>query len=169
MIHQRTLIRNKIQSLLQNKLPYINENVFISHFSKLDYSDLPCVNIVSAGETREDISVYNFKRTYSVNIEILFLATDEIENKIDNVADEIEHILLSDFAFDGVAKCWDLKSTSQPQINDDTDNMTVAVVLTFEFVYEQEMPNSRNFSQDIADFSAIHGTFKNDLSFDNQL
>lgn len=105
MAHERKTIRDKIQTLLSGQTS-AGTKVYTNREFKHWFADLPSINIQT---TDENVSIYNtaprlYSRDLQVEITINAQATEEIDDILDPIAEQVELVMLGDDTLEGVAE-----------------------------------------------------------------
>jgi len=104
-------IKEAIKALLLNQTP-AGDRVSISRAIPTQYEDLPIINIYSTGESSGlfDVSQKRYKRILEIKIECLVAEKneDELDLKLELMADKIEALMEKDETFGNVANAVEL-------------------------------------------------------------
>lgn len=104
-------IKEAIQAALKGKTP-AGDAVFLSRAIPSQYEDLPIINVYSTGETSGifDVSQKRYRRVLEVKIECLVTGKDDddLDLKMEVLADRVEALLEIDETFGGVANSLEL-------------------------------------------------------------
>lgn len=172
MDHQRKLIRDAVTKLLSEAGTAAERRVFASRSAALIPKDLPAI-LVYAKNERAEISNQaprEYKRTLSLSIECVSIAyrEEELDDKLDCFAYQVEKALFIDETFGGVASDAVLTDT-EIEILTDGEQPIGAVKIGVEITYYQRIPSDES-SDDLDDFLKMgtkvdlpeaDGTFEN--------
>lgn len=139
----RKEIRKKIGEILMLNTA-AGANVFVSRTRKISASSLPAILVYTRQETAEEFNTAprELKRTLTVGIEIVARADDELDDTLDDLAQEVERImsenqLLADDDGDPESeRCSDIAYTgAEITLTGDGDNQHGACVLSYDVTY----------------------------------
>lgn len=132
----RKNIRHAIGSALLNNIADVGANVFVSRTRKVPESSLPAILVYTRQETAEEFntSPRELKRTLTVAIEIAARADDELDDKLDYLAQGVERLMsenqtLEDYASDVVY------TGSEITLTGEGDNQHGSCVMTYDVTY----------------------------------
>ena len=104
MPHHRSKIRNKVADILR---PHTKacDRVYTSRIKAIDKNRLPAINVQAY---QERVELYNetareYKRTLTVAIAIVDKAGDDLDDRLDDIAAEVEALILHDETLGGEA------------------------------------------------------------------
>lgn len=104
MAHKRTDIREAVKTMLLSNTS-AGANVFSNRVSAYWKSELPSISIFTTEEEAVPRNVGNRQsiRTMNLRIEIHAEATEDLDQALDDIADEVETILSADTGLTGQA------------------------------------------------------------------
>ena len=134
---QRILIRNKIKEMLIAKT-LCGNNVTQNRFHKWREEKLPAISIYTLSETSEvwNVAPREYKRKLAIAVEILTIADDNIDDRLDEIAQQVENVLNTDISLGGVCDNVFFQNTVVGFVPDGTGSDLLACAkLEYEIVY----------------------------------
>lgn len=135
-MHQRQTIRDSVVSILKAGNTTVGDNVFPSRFLPLEKETLPCINVYTKSETADiyQAAPRQHERKLTLSVEINVRAVSGIDDTLDSIAEEVEHVLMQDDTLGDV--CGDCVYTgSEVTILENGDAPIGSCVLTYEVTY----------------------------------
>lgn len=132
---KRKIIREKIKSLLINKTE-CNDKVYENRIAQWWPEKLPAISIYSRSESSEiwNVAPRKYKRKINISVEIVHVASDDIDDKLDLICDQVEAILNGDDTLQGV--CDDvIYQGTQLSIVEDAKELFAVAKLDYEVTY----------------------------------
>jgi len=134
-----SIIRKAIRYAIANVLKDNTDaggNVFASRTRKLTADNLPAILVYTTEEAAEEFiqAPRELKRTLTVRIEIAARADEELDDTLDDLAQEVEDILSENQTLDDVASDVILTRT-EIVLNADGDNQHGACVMSYDVTY----------------------------------
>ncbi len=169
MSTKRKQIRQYLAQVLKGKTA-AGDNVFDSRARKLFESEMPAILVYTSDEK---ISVFNaspreLQRVLSVKIEVAAQGGDELDDTLDDIAEQIESVMreeqtLNDYASDVVL------TQAQTEISAEGEQSSGGCVLTYDVTYYTDdvstgAVDNRNF---LHDFERAHVDMKPTPSTDD--
>jgi hypothetical protein len=134
-------IRQKIGEVLRGNTT-AGANVFVSRTRKISAASLPAILVYTRQEAAEEFNTAprELKRTLSVGIEIVARADDDLDDTLDDLAEEVERILSENQLLaddDGSnERCSDVAyKGAEISLTADGDNQHGACVLSYDVTY----------------------------------
>lgn len=166
MTHPRQDIRDAIVTMLSNGNTSAGTNVFSSRIKPITEANVPAINVQTF---RENATLFNetkriYRRILTVGIAVIDRANNDLDDKLDQIADQVESIILKDETLGGVASDTKLSDTNMRL--ELGDNTIGGVIISFDVEYYTE--HQQEFDeQDSGDFEALHYALRNKEAADN--
>ncbi|WAP69043.1 hypothetical protein [Jiella pelagia] len=151
---ERKDIRKAFKSALEGKTQ-AGFKVFTSRAQALSPSDLPCIVVYSRSEAVEEYNAapLEYKRTVSIAIEIIANGLRELDDALDDIAEDVERVVFSDDTLGGA--CSDIRlSQVEMDITSEGDTPIGSCRLTFDCIYYKEAP--QDLSGALDNFDKAH-------------
>lgn len=134
----RKAIRKNIATALMNNTD-AEANVFASRTRKISAKSLPAILVYTREETAEvfNESPRELKRVVSVAIEIAARADEDLDDQLDDIAQQVEDIMSEQQTLEDVASDV-LLTRTEIQLTADGDNQHGACILTYDVTYYEE-------------------------------
>lgn len=134
MTSKRKTIRHAIANVLLNNTS-AGAHVYASRTRKLSKESLPAILVYT---NNEDVEVFNespreYRRTLTLGIEIAARADDDLDDTLDDIAQEVERILSENQTPGGADTL--LLTGATIVLNADGDNQHGGCVLTYDAIY----------------------------------
>lgn len=138
MAHARTQIRKAIKDLLL-PVAVFQAHIFTSRFSNLQLSELPSANIFCLVESATPADIHNAEidRVLQVGISIKTAVTDDIDDVLDELAEQVELVIDANTTLGGIVKSLSLVRT-QIQTNEDGAEPVGEALLQYQVNYGTE-------------------------------
>lgn len=135
MTSKRKSIRHAIAAALTGNTS-AGANVFASRTRSIPASKLPAILVYTSSETAEvfNQSPRELRRTLSVGIEIAARADDDLDDALDDIAEQVERVMSEHQTLSGTASDVLLTGT-EITLTKDGDNQHGAAILTYEVTY----------------------------------
>lgn len=154
MAHPRKTIRNKVVSILMDATN-AGENVFSSRVRAISPDNLPALNVQTYEESAQKFNETRreYRRTLKLGIGILARAQDDLDDQLDDIAEQIEQLILDDETLDNTVE--DTLITGTDMRIELGDNSIGGMIIEFDVIYHTE------HQQDFDDLEGLHITLKN--------
>lgn len=132
---KRKIIREKIKSLLLNNTDCVDK-VYENRIAQWWPKNLPAISIYSSSESSEiwNVAPRKYKRKVNISVEIIQVASDDIDDKLDLLCDQVEIILNGDDTLQGVCDDVIYQGTTL-SIVEDGENLFAVAKLDYEVTY----------------------------------
>lgn len=133
---KRTLIRNEIKNLLINAPTTCGDNVYSNRVSAYWRDELPSISIFTTEENAEprDIRSNQYVRTMNLMFEVHAEASEDLDQLLDTIADEIEDVMVANQSIGGHAIGSTYTSSSSELTGDATKPIGV-LTINYEIKY----------------------------------
>lgn len=141
MAHQRKLIRKAVIQRLKDANTACGQRVFGNRARQIFQNELPCLLVYTQKEPVE-ISVQGpreYKRSLQVAVEIVAKADDDLDDSIDDIAEQVEAAIFTDETFGDLASDTILGDTDIDIIDDGEKPIGAAKIL-LTIPYYQRLP-----------------------------
>lgn len=134
-MHKRAEIRDYVVSKLQSATS-AGSNVFGNRFAPLWENETPSILVYSLDESSVDLNMSQkiLRRTLHLGIEIRHEGTEQLDDVIDDISDEVEILMKDDQDLGGNVIKSDLVST-EFDMSMDAEVPIAALRLNYEIVY----------------------------------
>lgn len=135
--HQRKVIRDAVVAQLIHSVTQANERVFPNRVSSTWRQELPAIYVFSISEAAQTLHVSTppqLYRTLTLAVQALAKGVTGIDDKLDDLADEIEAAMASDETFGGNAQQSTLTST-EVDIDETAETPLGVIRLSYEVKY----------------------------------
>lgn len=147
MSHQRTLIRDKVIELLKReKSPGVyptdvGTKVFSSRILPYWESELPCISVYNGPDrvTVLDEAPRRLQHDFSVNVEVVTKATDDLDDVLDKISRQVERVISVNDTLEGCAADILLDNTSMT-LRENGNELIGAAKIEFRAEYYTEWP-----------------------------
>lgn len=147
--HQRKIIRETVKELLLNNTSVL-DRVFVNRYTPLWQTEMPCICIYFKKDTPQPRprGSYFYRRNLFLVVEIMVKATPSMDDDIDDIALEVEDIilpnlyLLGPYADDQIASFQDLQDTDI-SLSADGQKLFGSGRMTFLLEYDQDLPEMK--------------------------
>lgn len=141
-MHTRQAIREAVVNLLKgtsaSRPTAAGERVFDSRFRNIFPAELPCLIVYAMDETVEDrrSSPRMIDRSLSLAVDIFAEATDQVEDDLDALAEQVESVMSADETLGGLTYDCILSETEMSVVADG-ETLIGSARLTFIIEYEE--------------------------------
>lgn len=136
MSHTRQNIRDALVTIIQNGNTAAGSNVYPNRETLLWESELPAVLVYTKEETADPRSLSGSQsiRTLEMVIEAKVMATENVDDDIDDLCAEIEDLLSANPSLSGNALSCIYKSTNI-DLDSSSENQKGTAILTYQVKY----------------------------------
>lgn len=137
MAHIRKQIRDSLKALLSS-VPDIGGNIIYDDPNSINGLKLPVLAIHTAGERVENLTIgvpRLQQRTLQLDLMVLVKQMTDLQDKLDEVAHNIEVQLASNIDLNGLIMYHSLNNI-QFEFNDDTDKYIGSLKMEYDFIYQ---------------------------------
>lgn len=141
-MHSRQVIREKIKALLLNETA-AGDKVFTNRSRPVDDKDLPVI-VIRSGPDRTEVRTesprtYNHSFLVHIDLEVKQTQAKSAEDQLDDLAKEIEDILLTNETLDGLVEDVREPDTGEPEIsNGEASHIFGDMRVSFDIIYQSE-------------------------------
>lgn len=153
MAHPRKTIRDALATLLLNKTAAV-DRVYSNRSRPQSVSKLPAIGIYNAGDTAAlfDESPRRYRRQFNIAVDCYVKDTggDEIDDTLDDLADEVERAVFADTTVGGTVSDIRLGETSDVMVSDQREQ-TAMLTITWQAILFQDAPEEE--AADLPDYT----------------
>ena len=136
MAHIRKQIRDRFVTVLKSNVGLVKRRVYPSRVYALTSPDLPAVTVYTGSEASDLMTMGSrtLMRELSMEVDLYVRLNDTFDNKVDEIAVQIEEAIAADFTVNGLAKEAVLTST-EIDFSGDAEQPIGVAKLTFRVRY----------------------------------
>jgi len=136
MAHIRKQIRDRFVTVLKSNVGLVKRRVYPSRVYALTSPDLPAVTVYTGSEASDlmTMGARTLMRELSMEVDLYVRLNDTFDNKVDEIAVQIEEAIAADFTVNGLAKEAVLTST-EIDFSGDAEQPIGVAKLTFRVRY----------------------------------
>lgn len=151
---ERTKLRRKIVEILRNNTD-AGKNVYSTRCTPWHEKNLPGISVYTPSErgmSKAASNIPSFDMTLTLNIEIADKSSENWDEKVDSICEQIEQLILKN---DGLVKEFSQISSYSSVIDarDGGDMPIMAVIMSFDFIYTSIFEPKINDSLDAIDIN----------------
>ncbi len=134
-MHQRKQIRDKVVSLLIEKTD-AGHKIFPSRVIPIEEQTLPSIQVYANSETSEiwQEAPREYERKLSLSVQITAQAGDQLEDVLDQIAEQVENVLRQDHTLGELCRDIVLAGT-ELTINQNGDTLIGSCNITYDILY----------------------------------
>lgn len=136
-VPKRHEIREYIKTMLTNVHDEVGDKVYSNRVTAYFKSELPCISIFTRDEEAKprNMAASQYIRNMSLVIEIHAASNEDLDLKLDEIAEAIEQTIAADSNFGGLATSTLLQSTEIELSPDTTTTAVGALSLVYSITY----------------------------------